>query len=239
MDPIELSALGAMGSAFLAVLAYWAKTNHERRRVTRTVLYYLLELHHIVSRVNMAVASIESVLIAEMRRAFATRGLTFNEADGKQAMKLALPHIARFAYGEVEGAVAEGAGDFNKALVDLARENPVLAFRLRGRDRVAVLGVRLEEFVQAASAQSGQAKPTNQELAHFNQVFLKLSADELRSAIRATAWGCDLITHFKVWRLLRATQDEASSQDLTDVIGALVDEYVSSIAQPTPSQMHT
>lgn len=236
MEPIELSALGAMGSAFLAALAYWAKTTHERRRVTRTVLYYLLELHHIVNRVNLAVNSIEGMLMTEMRRGFATRGLTFNEADGMEAMKLALPHIANFAYGEVAGTVAEGAGDFNKALTDLARENPVLAFRLRGRDRVAVLGSRVEEFVKAASVQAGQTKPTNQELAQFNQVFLKLSAEELSRAVRATAWGCDLITHFKVWRLLRATHDEASSHDLANVIGALVDEHVSNIAKAAPSR---
>ncbi|MFS2036993.1 hypothetical protein ACEN8I_23415 [Polaromonas sp. CT11-55] len=239
MEPIELSALGATGSAFLAALAYWAKTNHERRRMTRTVLYYLLELHHVVNRVNMAMSSIESVLMAEMRRSLSTHGLTFNEDDEKETMKLALPYIARFAYGEIEGAVTEGSGDFNKALTDLARENPVLAFRLRGRDRVAVLGAKLEDFVQAASAQSGQANPTDDEFAHFNQVFLKLSAEELKSAIRATAWGCDLITHFKVWRLLRATQDETSSQDLKDVVNMLVNEYVSSIAKSTSPQVST
>ena len=102
-----------------------------------------------------------------------------------------------------------------------------------------VQGARLEKFVQAASAQSGQTKPTDQELAHFNQVFMKLSVEELRSSIRATAWGCDLITHLKVWRLLRATQDEASLQDLTDFIRNLVDDYVSSIAKAVLSQRPT
>ena len=232
MDPIELSALGATGSAVLAALAYWAKTNHERRRVTRTVLYHLLEMHHVVNRVRVAVGELEHVLLFELRRALQARGLTFNEQDGQAAMRLSIPYLAKFAFSEVEGTMANGAQAFDKALSDLARENPVLAFHLRGRDKVAVMGGRLKDFVQSASVQSGPRAPSEQEFAHFNQVFLKLSIEELQRAIRATSWGCDVITHFKVLRLLRHARNEKSSEDLTGVIRHLVEEYVST-AVPT------
>jgi hypothetical protein len=234
MDPIELSALGGMGSALLAAVSYWAKTTHERRRVTRTVLFYLLELHHHVSRTLIAVTIIDQVLLSEFRTALAAKGLTLNEAEGEVALTLAMPIFEKFGLEEIKSAVTETAAAYEKALADLARENPILAFRLRGRDQAALLGNRMRGFVSVAGAvPSGQPQPLAAEIAQFDRMFLKLSAEELRNAIRATAWGCDLLTHIKVWFLIRASEKESdSSPELRQVVRRLVEEYVSRMPAP-------
>lgn len=221
MDPFALSALGAAGSAFVAACAYWAKTNHERRRVTRTVLYYLLELHHVLNRSSIALKSIENILLTEVRKALEARGQPFSEEDYKAAMKLALPHLARFALTELEASVAESADSFSKALSDLARENPILAFRLRGRDKLVLLGSKLQEFTKLSTTSE---KTLEEELSLLKQLLLSLSEEDLRNSIRSTAWGCDIITHLKVLVLLRRAQRKEPPEQLVEIVGRIVED---------------
>lgn len=101
MDPFELSALGTAGGALLAAIAYLAKTLHERRRVTRTVLYHLVELHHAVSRTELCLKSLEDVLITAVRQAMAARNETYIEQGGTAAMKAARSELIRFAMAQL------------------------------------------------------------------------------------------------------------------------------------------
>jgi hypothetical protein len=198
MDPLEISALGGAGSALVAAASYWAKTNHDRRRATRAVLYYLLELHHVLYRVRAAGKALESELVAALNVACEVRAIRLDQAELLAAVAKAKPILNSFGRRQIEAMVAASAGAFEKALADLARENPVLAFRLRGRDQVTMLHQKLQSFF--GGEQGGvltDVESSAAQWAQIDELFDELAIEELRSAIRATAWGCDVVTHIK------------------------------------------
>jgi hypothetical protein len=229
MDPKDLGILGGAGSALIAALSYWAKTRHERRRATRTVLYYLLELHHVVHRMRAALEILESALVGELKAAFQARGFAFDESAAAAALKQAGPLIAGYGRIQLEGTVADSEDAFSKALVDLAKEDPVLAFRLRGRDQMTVVRQKLQAFASEHSAAlSPEASETN--WSHFDEFLSTMALEELRTAIRATSWECDLLTHLKTNILLRKSASKQLSGELREVVTAIAHSYVSAVA---------
>jgi hypothetical protein len=236
MEPIEFSALTGAGSALVAALSYLAKTNHERRRVTRTVLYYLLELHHVTHRVRSAVLLLETELVKQLRIAYKSRDLPFNDAEATLAFVAAKPLLVEFGRKQLEGTVSTSAEAFAKALSDLARENPVLAFRLRGRDQITLLRQKIEGFagLSGANDSAGPRSP-GLEWPQLDPLLFEVAEEELRQAIRATVWGCDVVTHFKAKRLLRSAGDEQVSSQFKDLLKQVAENYVASLASQRTS----
>jgi hypothetical protein len=225
LDPKDLSALGGAGGALIAALSYWAKTRHERRRSTRTVLYYLLEMHHVVHRVKAASDSFKSEFIEEFKAALRKRGLALNEAEAAAAMKQAAPVLARFGRLQIETTVAEIGEAFSKALADLSREDPLLAFRLRGRDQVLLLRRKIETFVTELETESSESGSTD--ISAFDEMLTGTTLEELQFAIRATAWRCDFLTHVQAKVLLYKARRETFSGEIREVVAGLVESYVS------------
>jgi len=208
----------------MAAIAYLAKTHHERRRVTRTVLYHLLELHHVVSRTALCLKSLEGVLITAVRQDMEARNETYDEKQGLAAMDAARPELLKFAMAQLDGLSVEMADSYSKALSDLARENPVLAFELRGRDKAVVLISTVRDFMQSST---DQPAPSDKDLPLFNHFFLQLSEEDLHQAIIKTAWRCDIITHGKVLMHLRTSRNQDFSEDGGNLIQRLVEEMTS------------
>lgn len=199
MDPVEISALGAAGSALLAALAYCAKTSHERRRVTRTVIYYLLELHHVVAKVCLAIKEMERILSCETYKLLSQHGVEFDKNELDTAIKSALPEIIRFAHALLEKTIRDTADGYAKALSDLARENPVLAFQLRGRERTAVFYNEMSDFLQ----KTGGDFPDESAQIYLKSFFASSAEQDLRHCIVKALWGCDVITHYRASFLVR------------------------------------
>lgn len=65
-----------------------------------------------------------------MRRALEAQNITFDESSAATALQKALPHLEQLAFTELSTSFEEIAEAYLKALADLARENPVLAYRL-------------------------------------------------------------------------------------------------------------
>lgn len=226
LDPKDLSALGGAGGALIAALSYWAKTRHERRRSTRTVLYYLLEMHHVVHRVQATNESFKSEFIQEFRAALQSRGLALNDAEAASAMKQASPVLARFGRMQIESTVSESGEAFSKALADLSREDPLLAFRLRGRDQLLLLRRKIEGFVTELGTQSSTSDPVD--VSVLDEMLTGTTLEELRIAIRATAWRCDILTHLQTKVLLNKARRETWSGEIRELVAGLVESYVSS-----------
>lgn len=232
MDPKDLGILGAACSAIVAALSYWAKTRHERRRATRTVLYYLLELHHVVHRLRAASKALDSEFIRELTTAFHSRGVTISESDATAALELVGPLISEFGRVQIEGTVAAITNEFSKGLADLAREDPILAFRLRGRDQLMLLPQKIQGFVAQNSSEDMSATEENRDnMSSLDDLLLRLAIEELHSAIRATAWNCDLLTHVRTTLLLRRSAREESSGELKEIVTRFVDDYTSSLGR--------
>lgn len=229
MDPVEISALGAAGSALLAALAYCAKANHERRRVTRSVVYYLLELHHVVAKVSIVIREMDGILSREISKVLSQRGVDFNKYELEAAIKAALPEIIRFAHALLEKTIRDTAEGYAKALSDLARENPVLAFQLRGREHTAVFFNEMSDFLK---------KTANDFPDDAAQIFLKgffasSAEQDLRRFILKALWGCDVITHYRASILVRNNSRlTIADSGIWKVLGDMVNFQSNIIREP-------
>jgi hypothetical protein len=233
-DLKDLGFLGGALSALVAAMSYWAKTRHERKRATRTILYHLLELHHVVHRVTAASTILEGELIQQVRAELASRGLAFDESQERAALQEAAPVLRAFGRNELAQAATSVGLGFSNALADLAREDPVLAFRLRGRERLLVL----PDAIEAAARKHAQDVSTQRESQALHDVLLRMSLDDLRAAIRVTAWRCDVVTHVRTLLLVRKAEREEESEELKELAARVVHEFIArcTIGAQVPSR---
>lgn len=226
LNATELSLVGAALSSLIAALSYWAKTRHERRRATRTVLYYLLEVHHLLRRLRIAQRDLPSQLMAAIRKIIAERGGSISEADATEALGMSAPPLKEFARGRLESLAGEVREPFAKALSDLAREDPVLAFYLRGRDQLMLTGEEVDRFAAKSEQREPASAAASGGPANFDLVLSNLAVAELESALRRTAWSCDLLTHARVWLHLRRAE-RGETRQLEEFAEALVRKLAS------------
>ncbi|MBC5782660.1 hypothetical protein H8N03_06865 [Ramlibacter sp. USB13] len=226
IDLKDLSALGGAGGALIAAISYWWKTRHERRRATRTALFYLLELHHVLRRVYAASRWLKFELGPSLKASLRSRGIELNESEFTSMLAQVMPAFNQFGRSQIERSVAGMAEGLARSLVDLAKEDPVLAFRLRGRDQLLLMPQHVE---QIAAGQTASQPPGSSDSgwADAGEFFTTVSLEDLENAIRSTAKRCDLCTRFRVWKLLRSAADD---RDIKSVIQRLVDKAAASIA---------
>ncbi len=241
MDALLISAIGTALSAFIAAMGYLAKTRHERRRSTRTVLYYLLETHHLVLRLQFGLKHVPKELISRSREALREQSVVLTDADASIILKHLPPLLRELAVGELQALGASIQVPFEQALADLSREDPVLAFKLRGRDQVALLTNRLEPTLTRyaeALGSGGQTGSSPIGAAVTEDLVRGLAVTELESAIRSTAWRCDLLTHFLVLRLLRHAKRQERLDDLKQLVSEMVDSLlpILVVMPPKPAQ---
>lgn len=228
MDPVALGILGAALSGLIAAISYLAKTRHERRRTTRAVLYYLLELHHLVSRIHYGLKHFPEDYIAQCKRAMASKGLVLSDADAAKIDGDLRQVLHAFALAEMHGLSITIAEPLDKALAELSREDPVLAFRLRGKDQLMMLSRKLEATAAAITTpeQPAPSVPFSQRYAPVGNFVRQATVGELKAAIVATAWRCDLLTHLRVRLLLRSAARAQASGELKQLTADLVEDLV-------------
>ncbi|MBK6005639.1 hypothetical protein JJB11_05995 [Ramlibacter ginsenosidimutans] len=228
VDLTGLSALGGAGSAFIAAISYWWKTAHERRRATRTALFYLLELHHVLSRVRSASSWLKSNLGPSLKGSLHSRGIELNEEEFAASLSEAIPAFEQFGRLQIENSVAGISEGLSRSLVDLAKEDPLLAFRLRGRDQLLLMPQQLNDFVSRRAAEASAPSSDSSNWSGPEEFFSNVSLEELENAIRATASRCDLSTRIRTRALLRSAAEQLGGIDA--VAKRVTDEFAASVA---------
>jgi hypothetical protein len=207
MDLKDLGILGGAGSAAIAAISYWAKTQHERRRATRIALFYLLEAHHLARRLNVATNHLVAEFVKELKTAHEKGGSSITEAEATSATEQIEPLMRDMLRSMLEELSTDIRDPYAKALTELAREDPILAFKLRGRDQLLLISQNIDAFIAQASAHAvaiehaEPAKPGQR----LNAFLIDTMVTELDHAVRLTASRCDLLTRVQVLLLLRRT----------------------------------
>lgn len=208
----ELYALvGTALSAFVAAVGYVLKNQYERRRTTRIVLFYLLELHHWVARLQFGIKHYPQEHIERCQAALKRRGVTLDESH-LQLLQLLLPALVRnLALAEIRALKLQIAEPFAKALMELAKDDPLLAFELRGKDDIASMEEKLES---AAPGPITLGDLTTDLASHLPRMLdseedfeRTVSLDALDRSIRMTASRCGLRMRFDVSRHLNKSRE--------------------------------
>lgn len=219
LDPKDLSFLGGALSTLLAAFGYWTKTRHEQRRATRTVLYYLLEHHHHVRRAHESVRSLQTKFLAVMLDSLKVRGVQVSDEEWSKVRQQVAPLIRSFVSSEIQENLVSLQEPLERALADLARENPVLAYRLRGRERIMLLNEKITKLA------GPDAAPDETALEFFEAFVGEIALGELRKSVYATARACDVLTLVKVHLAMKRQERPDPEEDVE--VQTFVDDLVS------------
>jgi hypothetical protein len=147
--------------------------------------------------------------------------------------KLLVYVIRKYAADELQSLVSAISDPLGKALAELAKEDPVLAFRLRGIEQFLVLTRKVDNLLAVPASPNSAAleNSLSQEFPSVEDFFRDNAVTELRQAIQETAWRCDVLTHLRVGLLLHKIDKEQangeSTQRLRDLADQLLDRFIS------------
>lgn len=236
MDPQLLAPLGTALSAFIAALSYYAKTRHERRRSTRRVLYYLLEIHHLLARSQFSVKTFPVQYVERVRKSLTNGGIHLMDADAAALSDSLQTLIRKLTHAEMADLHESIAKPFAEALAELSRDDPILAFDLRGKDSVADID-RILAALQAPAGRTG-IRPHDEEVAatvvaHLQDFSRDLAVTEISRCIRSTAWRCDALTHLRVLHHLHRSSRVRTVDDIHGHISTAIDGLLEKIQAST------
>lgn len=203
---MEFKDLGVAISALVAAISYWVKNRHERRRATRTALYHLLELHHLVHRLLPVAKAGPQPLIAQIRSVGEAHGKPLVGIDSEEpfkAMRIVIQMMIRSHLNELGSETRE---PFAKALAELSKEDPILAFKLRGQDRLLTLSQNIQTMADKLSPES--STQTQSPGLGIDLFILKEAASNLNYSLKITAWRCDFFTFGLVMLRIRRVARE-------------------------------
>lgn len=242
MDAKIIGLLGTALSALIAALGYYAKTKHERQRATRTVLFYLLELHHLLSRIQFSVTQFPSEYAEKCRSVLHKKGLPFTDVEAKVLGDALEPLVRQMALSEMDQLASEVVEPFTRTLAELSREDPLLAFQLKGKESITKASKLVRTFVPDGmnEGHGDAAHPiTEAFLSNIDDFIRQITVNELASAIRSVAWRCGFFTLIKCYFLLRRASQMNLLSELDGQFLPIIDEIVSQavaaqITSPAP-----
>nr|WP_312231895.1 hypothetical protein [Pseudomonas sp.] len=135
---IALIALGGVFvSAMLAAISYFYKKDFEVKRSGRRLLYFLLEIRYAVLVSMRNPNDIAERYMASCKKIFIANGFAMdNEVLDKAMMALIVGHLENLSAAVKVEIDDELIKSYEKELLEFSNINPVLAFKLRGKQRV-------------------------------------------------------------------------------------------------------
>lgn len=234
MDSLLLGAAGTAFSALIAACGYWFKLLRDRRRTTRHVLYYLLEIRHRLSAVVELTAHFPDGYLAIASEALRKRGIELPEPEQQDLAKSLHTALRTFAATTLEELGREVLVPYGTALLDLAKDDPVLAFTLKGRESLS----GPTSLIQALQEPLPPELDPSMRDEFFAQLEGKVRADMLSDVevvVQLVARRCGFFTGRRVRQLIReqtATRKRVTSGPaLAEIVDEMVDQAVPTLAK--------
>lgn len=233
MDAQIVSLLATALGALIAALSYSGKIRHERQRSTRTVLYYLLEIHHFLSRSSLGITSFPKEYLRRITQLLHERGVQISPADAA-ALPIQLESVLRiWMQSELIKLKTSISVPFEKALHELSRDDPVLAFDLRGKEAISNISELFELLgsnPRLGVLEGEDAVNAKTLMSSLDKSVSSLQIADLVRCIHCAAWRCDLLTNFRVRRRLSKAAAVRSLDDIGPDISAFIAEMADEIA---------
>jgi hypothetical protein len=146
MDGKVIAALiglaGISLGALLSGIGYFMKSRAERLQVKRNVLFHLLEIRFLLVSSYEDPRKITESYIELCKRCFEKAGLGADEGPPESLKMLIENHLKNVIEAVKPKIESDFISSYENSLKDLSKDDPVLAYRLRGREN-------LKEFLQA------------------------------------------------------------------------------------------
>lgn len=146
MDGKVIAALiglaGISLGALLSGIGYFMKSRAERLQVKRNVLFHLLEIRFLLVSSYEDPRKITESYIELCKRCFEKAGLGADEGPPESLKMLIENHLKNVIEAVKPKIESDFISSYENSLKDLSKDDPVLAYLLRGREN-------LKEFLQA------------------------------------------------------------------------------------------
>lgn len=208
---IIVALLGLVGialGAFFSGFGYFLKIRAERLRTRNRVLYYLLEIRYLIFSENLDSAKLYAEYQRYCEDYFSRKGIAASGDLSESLEGMIKDHLKTMVGAMRPSLDKEFIRDFNEASTELALDNPVLAYRLRGREKVGVIlnsqrqyvesfGDKMSENVSSVLISAASSKADE-----FNSEALQELLEDINADIRLVSSRCSLFTHFLARRIL-------------------------------------
>jgi hypothetical protein len=166
-----ISLLGLCVTAILGSIGYFYKVRMEEKKSGRKVLYFLLETRHAIRTTLFNPSEMTEQYINACIEKLRARGLPFESDKSTEESLFPLIHslfsnLADAAKTDIEHKLLE---PLNQSLLEFATVNPVLAYKLTGKEKLQKFASQLIEY-------SHSAELALQKLPDYEKVMEKVSS---------------------------------------------------------------
>lgn len=220
-----LGSAGVPLSAVMASVGYLYKQSFERRRTTRVTLYYLLEMYHRMSKWTYALSSFNEDYLREVDNYLVKKGLRLQVAERDQIKTVLLTTIKAELQSQLEELLKDFGEPYLASLALLAKDDPFLAFELKGKESMLDIVVPLDRFFRNAGEWDVLTKDQSARLAKeaLDQQVRGVALEEMRLAVRKTAWRAGFTLWLKCVWSMRNNSQSGLPLNIQDFIAPLLD----------------
>ncbi len=204
MDSKVIAAIIGVGGvsvgAFLGGVGYYLKSRNERQQTQKLVLYHLLELRHLLKSSYADPKDITEEYINHCKAFFIKKGMG-DDAEFPESFKsLIEQHMGNLLEAMKPRIDDSFILSYESALKELCKADPVLAFKLRGRDRITEILRAQKEYTEnfLVNIQAESSDDVNQFLAkQMDEAGSKVLQELIRDIdkdISLVSWKCSVLT---------------------------------------------
>lgn len=199
-----LSLAGIGLGALLSGIGYALKIRSERLSAKRLVLFYLLEIRAAVLTEYVTARRLTAIYLQICNAFWEKKGVSDIAGPLESIKDLVETHFSRLL-GSIKPNLDHGFLErYEQALMNLAQNDPVLAYRLRGREGLVAATKAQQDYISTFSASDsllalGQLqKPLATIIDNKHEEAAAGVLELIDRDIRKTAWGCGVWCCFSV-----------------------------------------
>jgi hypothetical protein len=240
MDTEVIAALaGLIGislGAFLGGIGYYLKTRLERMKNKKIVLFHLLEFRHQVKSSYVAPKELSDEYFKVCTSYFKRIGLTDNEEISESIRSNVEDYIYDLVAASKPNIPEHFIQSYEESLKNLCGTDPVLAFKLRGMERLHEITNAKEKYISNFNAFVTHDVPS--QIVQFVYRELRTaSRDSTEDLLKyvdkdlsAVAWSCGFLTWLACRRITGERSQSPSSFEGLGIETAL-EGFLSKIAE--------
>lgn len=238
-----VALLGATLSALIAAFAYYGKARHERLRTTRTVLYHLLEMRHHFAATEYGIAKFPEQYLEMVNASLERNKVVISDAE-REALTPQIRQLIREIHAaKVEALGAQIIEPYLRALSDLSRDDPLLAYHLKGKEvikSVSSMVVEISRFASTTEVHPEEEHVKEALLTNLDDLDREVTLEVLAKAIRQVACKCGPTIYVRTARAIRRQSDAAFPSQFAVKVDSMLDRVLKhAIQHAAKSQPNT
>lgn len=248
-----IAALVALAGTFIAAAlssaGYLYRASNDQKRSARRALYHLLELRYAIGNDQLDAAKNADAYFEYAKKRIAARFPMVKLGDVPAALRdLFAEQFKNMIAVRGTDITNRLLGPYEESLLELSTVNPVLAFRLRGREKVSALFKQLDQYTSRCETMFSEQIPEK-----FQSTYMSTASavrdDAVKQALTALDKDVLLLAQECGQRDYKACQDVLKHampdgplldfSDLDQFIDQITDQIIAAQYQSTPGKRTT